>query len=440
MKKTFTILLISLVLFACGKSKETKNVSLKIVTSGLNSNGKLPKDLIELLLPFENKENNIFFKSSVIDIRFETQPLKIEDNTEKYESFNRRKDELQKFYEKFHIIEAKNNGQDFEDEIEEDFYLKRMELGKKIDSTFIFSFIGTNKNEGFIEKLDKSYNVLLYNIKSISEFQEIIGKKTANKKNINAQYIILYNAKFNIIKKEEDPLKESERLRNKIKVKQDSLLSNEKRKKDFENEKDELIKLRGKTSDLEDRNKINEQIKKLESAITQKDAIIVKLNTELKSLKTQFEDAQEQLKKEKTDHAVTKGKLIQTEIKVNEITQQIDEVSEANRKLKELADKRESYLKNMKAYLDEHDFQMVEVTKSTDNSKQCPCLQKAYKAISRALQLFNDSESEVRTYSSETKASLQKKQNDVIKSAKYYLTPRIGKSKKEFEKCFESGY
>lgn len=434
MKKIFTILLISLVLFACGKSKETKNVSLKIVTSGLNSNGKLPKDLIELLLPFENKENNIFFKSSVIDIRFETQPLKIEENTEKYESFNRRKDELQKFYEKFHIIEAKNNGQDFEDEKEESFYIKKMELEKKIDTTFIFSFVGTNKNEGFVEKLDKSYNVFLYNIKSISEFQEIIGKKTANKKNINAQYIILYNAKFNIIKKEEDPLKESERLRNKIKVKQDSLLSNERRKKDFENEKDELIKLRGKTSDLEDRNKINEQIKKLESAIAQKDAIIVKLNTELKSLKTQFEDAQEQLKKEKTDHAVTKGKLKQTEIKVDEITQQIDEVSESNRKLKELAKNREKYLRDMTNFLKEYDFQLQEVKKSKKDAEQCPCLQKALVAIQQATKLYNDSDSEIRTLSDETKSSLKQKEDILIEKAKHHLR------KNRFKECFKSGY
>ncbi len=183
----------------------------------------------------------------------------------------------------------------------------------------------------------------------------------------------------------------------------------------------------------------------------------VEKETMINLLKTQLQTAQRDVKnleskikeyEEKVTGLITENSDLKGTIRVKDkVITEIDKdkrnaeekvkiKEDENEKLKNLSAKREAYLKNIKEYLNEYNLQMVEVTKSTKNSKQCPCLQKAYKAISGAVRIYNDAEEDVRSvYSAENRVSLQAKQKNVIEKAQYYLT-----SEKEYKKCFSEGY
>lgn len=302
------IFIISFTFFACKPKKGTEEgIKLNIFVSKITEN-KIPKELIEYLLPFSDKKDINFAPTlSRLDINFSYEIKVNESNAGLSLATSAKQKKLRGAYENLVLPDSLSIKKQSKNKFTKQEYLKKLKINQT-DSTFIFLVDNNNKGYEFLK--NDSTKVALKPIKDIESFRKDITQIT--KKNNKPNIVILFNVEFEIVTDEFSTLKESEQLRINIEAKNDSLKAKQKSKDGIIKEKEELVKLRSTTIDEKDRKSINDQISKLESIISLKDREISTLRTEVKGLEQQLKETQAKLIEEKDAHQKTKDQLIRT--------------------------------------------------------------------------------------------------------------------------------
>ncbi|GAB4345979.1 MAG: hypothetical protein OHK0038_26190 [Flammeovirgaceae bacterium] len=287
MKKLFYLLIFLIfVLLGCDKGEEfTSKRSVIFYTQKLKNDenemlNKLPKDLVELLLPFENNENSFLFTTSLkrFDIS-NTFPIKGKESLVKLKvKIDRLQKKLRDEYSKIELPSEylKPDTAKFS---EKEYLTKLRDGFSEEDTLYVFMYKG--KNYDFLKNQP---NISFHLIKDTESFRKKLASVLVQ--NPNASILVLYNVGFNL-KSDIDGLSpaqiailETEKLleeKRKEKEKKKKELEMARKKLEEVNEKDDLTStekreitknLRRTISDYEKQiNELNEKIKQLEGEV-----------------------------------------------------------------------------------------------------------------------------------------------------------------------------
>lgn len=344
------IFIISFTFFACKPKKGTEEgIKLNIFVSKITEN-KIPKELIEYLLPFSDKKDINFVPTlSRLDINFFYEIKVNEFNAGLSLATSARQKKLRGIYENLVLPDSLSIKKQNENGFTKQEYLKKLGINQT-DSTFIF-LIG--KNQGFELLKDDKSKVRIIKIENIDNFRKSVSE--INKNNKQPNIVLFYNLTIKLKVVNNNKLT-PEQIKDMLASEKDSLNKNvDTLEKSKDNLLAEIITLReqlrqAKTDQSKD--VINEQI------IIRNNEIQAK-NAEIYSLRNRVTELEKELKKEKEENLVLQGKIADLEKTIAnadeatkiKIQKQIDEL-EAQKKGYEEQQKKDQIQASISRYIE----------------------------------------------------------------------------------------
>ncbi len=286
MKKYTLFVCLFVLLFSCG-GKKMDSTKLLILTSKINA-GQMPKDLIELILPFNEGKDIIFspiIKNINNDYSFDVTKSA---NTS---GLSLRMVQLQKkvkpLYESVKLPDSLKMLN--ENNFSKEEYLKKMNIDK--DSVFVVVYGNNNKNYEFLKEYPK---IIVENANDVESFRKKISIALQKSPKINV--CVLYNAEFKIKsnKSEGDILANAEKLKQEIEARNDSIKQMTTEKEKIQKTKEGLIAVREKTTNSTDRERVDAQILELTQVLNVKDGKIRELQTKVQELEKKVKELEQE--------------------------------------------------------------------------------------------------------------------------------------------------